>query len=152
MSGCRDRGVTYPSCTVSGENLSHFGDRYLPLLRAKAQSGRPYYRGCLSLSLSLSDGMERVGSGRRAFNIARVVNYDPAAFTLVFEVRSFRLIYRRRWSTRYTIFQKVFHRRHFDSSLSPYIPLPRVARIFIYAHNCGSNVSLLIRNWSRSGN
>lgn len=45
---------------------------------------------------------EGVGDGdRRAFNIARVENYDPTAFTLVFEVRSpvFRLIYRRRWST-----------------------------------------------------
>jgi hypothetical protein len=45
---------------------------------------------------------EGVGGGdRRAFNIARVENYDPTAFTLVFEVRSpvFRLIYRRRWST-----------------------------------------------------
>lgn len=44
---------------------------------------------------------EGVGGGdRRAFNIARVENYDPQAFTLVFEVRSpvFRLIYRRRWS------------------------------------------------------
>jgi len=43
---------------------------------------------------------EGVGD-RRAFNIARVENYDPPAFTLVFEVRSpvFRLIYRRRWST-----------------------------------------------------
>lgn len=49
---------------------------------------------------------ERVDGVRRAFNIAWVLNYDPPAVTLVFEVRfsasrppPIRLIYRRRWST-----------------------------------------------------
>jgi len=95
-----------------------------PLFRMVAQSGRLLSSLCPSLFLALSFSHsivvsvhslecahtracvrcpdERVGGGdRRAFNIARVENYDPTAFTLVFEVRSpvFRLIYRRRWST-----------------------------------------------------
>lgn len=91
-----------------------------PLFRMAAQSGRLLSSLCPSLFLALDRRFrtltigcahtrpcvrcpdEGVGGGdRRAFNIARVENYDPTAFTLVFEVRSpvFRLIYRRRWST-----------------------------------------------------
>jgi len=74
------------------------------------------------------------GGDRRAFNIARVENYDPApAFTLVFEVRSpvFRLIYRRRWSTVHD-----FAKGLSDTATTTiyHIPTSRYTYVYIYIY------------------